>query len=209
MTKRSARALLTVPAAAALLGVTAAVAAATWTVRPGGAVTATTGPVVIKDASTGSLVTCSSATIKATLKAGTGLPGAGIGSLSSVALGTCTGPLGITFTMKLNHLPYRLSATSYHASTGTTTGKITGIHGNFTGPSCSYVLDGTGASMDDGTIDVTYVNGSHKLKLLPSGGNLHVYKLLGCGFLGGIHNDDHMTFSATGTVTPSQTITSP
>ena len=210
MNKRFARILLPVPAAAAaVLGLTAAGAATTWTVRPGGAVTVTSGQVVIRDATTGSLVTCPSATTKATLKSGTGLPGTGIGSILSVTLATCTGPLGITFTMKLNHLPYRLDATSYNASAGATTGKITGIHGNFTGPSCSYVLDGTGASMDNGTISVSYVNGSHKLKFLASGGNLHVYKLVGCGFLGGIHNNDHMTFSATGTMTPAQTITSP
>jgi hypothetical protein len=71
------------------------------------------------------------------------------------------------------------------------------------------VLDGTGASKDNGTVVVTYVNSTHKLKILTTGDNLHVYNLLGCGFLGGIHNGDHMTFSAAGAVTPPQTVTSP
>ncbi len=52
-------------------------------------------------------------------------------------------------------------------------------------------------------------NGTHKLKFLTTGGNLHVYQLRGCGGLGPINNNDHLTLSATGAVTPSQTITSP
>ena len=77
MSKRFARTLLTVPAAgfATVLTVTSAMAATTWTVRPGGAVTAKSGLVVLKDATTGSLVTCTSSAIKATLKGGTGLSG--------------------------------------------------------------------------------------------------------------------------------------
>ena len=211
MSKRLTWTLLAGPAAAlaAVLGTTAATAATTWTVRPGGAVTAKSGQLVIRNANTTSQVECASSTIKAALKSGTGLPGAGIGSISSFTIATCLGPLSIMFTMTLSHLPYALGATSYNASTGTTTAKITGIHGNFTGPGCSYVLDGTGASMDNGSTVVSYVNATHKLRFLPFGGNLHVYKLAGCGFLGGIHNNDHMTLSAAGTVTPAQTITSP
>lgn len=209
MSKCSPHIVLTIPAAAlaALLGVTSAAAATTWTVRPGGPVTAQSGQVVIKDASTGSLVECPSSTLKATLKSGTGLSGTGIGSVSSFTVATCTGPLGVTFSLTLSDLPYGLDAQSYDPGTGTTTGDLTGIHGRFTGPGCIYVLDGTGASMDDGTVTVTYVNGTHKLDLLPAGGNLHVYKLQGCGFLGGIHDGDHITISTTATVIPAQSIT--
>ena len=211
MSKRFTRLSLAVPAAVLFtgLGVTTALAAATWTVQPGGTVTAKTGLVFIKDASTGGEVECPSSTIKATLKSGTGLPGAGIGSISSFTFATCSGPLNFMYTLTLSHLPFAFNATSYSASTGTTTAKIIGIHGDFKGPSCSYELDGTGASMNNGTLAVTYVNGTHKLKFLTIGGNLHVYKLSGCGGLGGIFNNDLITFSGTGTVTPSQTITSP
>ncbi len=208
MSKRLARRVLTGTAAAlaALLGTTAAMAATTWTVRPGGAVTANFGSVTVRDANTGFVVTCPS-TLKATLKSGTGLPGAGIGSVSSFTFGTCTGPLGFTYTLKLSHLPATLNATSYESSTGTTTAEITGMHGTFVGTSCSYVLDGTGASQDNGTIAVTYVNGTGKLQLLASG-NLHVYELQG-GCFGLVNSGDHLTLSATGTATPAQTITSP
>lgn len=211
MSKPTARLLLTAAgvALAPVLGVTAAVASTTWTVRPGGAVSAKSGLVFIKDASTGSVVSCPSSTIKATLKSGTGLPGTGIASLSSFTFATCSGPLNFMYTMTLSHLPYALDATSFNASTGTTTAKITGLHGGFKGPGCSYVLDGTGAGMDNGVLVVTYANGTHKLKFLTTGGNLHVYRLSGCGGLGGIFNNDHITFSAIATMTPSQTITSP
>lgn len=212
MSKRYMRLSLAASAAAALtatLGATAVLAATTWTVRPGGAVTAKSGQVFIKDVSTGSEVGCPSLTVKATLKSGTGLPGTRIGSVSSLTFAMCSGPLNFMYTLTLSHLPYRFNATSYNAGTGTTTAKISGIHGSFMGPGCSYVLDGTGASMDNGTVVVTYVNSTRKLKFLTTGGNLHVYQLSGCGGLGGIFNNDHITISATGIVTPSQTITSP
>ncbi len=211
MSKRFARTLLTVPAAgfATVLTVTSAMAATTWTVRPGGAVTAKSGLVVLKDATTGSLVTCTSSAIKATLKGGTGLSGPSIGAISSFTFSGCSGPLKLTYTLTLSHLPFTLNAMSYKSGTGTTTAAITGIHGTFMGPSCSYVLDGTGAAMHNGTLAITYTNGTHKLKFLTTGGNLHVYQLRSCGFLGPIHNDDRLTLSATGTVSPAQTITSP
>jgi hypothetical protein len=211
MSKRFARTLLTITAAgvATVLTVAAAMAATTWTIRPGGAVTAKSGLVVLKDATTGSLVTCNSSTIKATLKAGTGLSGSGMGTISSFTFNNCTGPLSLTYTLTLSHLPFTLNAMSYDSGTGTTTAKITGIHGTFMGPSCSYVLDGTGATMHNGTLAITYANDTHKLKFLTTDGNLHVYQLRSCGFLGPIHNNDHLTLSATGAVIPSQTITSP
>src|SRR6266568_3728599 len=158
MSTRPARLLLAVPAAAlaAALGVTSALTATTWTVTPGGKITAKSGKVLLRDTKTGSEVSCTSFTF-----------------------GTCTGPLGTTFTLKNSHLPYSLNAVSYNSGTGTTTAKITGIHGVITGPSCSWSVDGTGATKDNGTITVTYVNSTHKLKFLTSGGNLHIYRVIG------------------------------
>jgi hypothetical protein len=213
MNRRFARILLVTSGAVltAALGATAATAAvaATWTVQPGGAVTAKSGQVILKDLGNGVEVGCPSSTIKATLKSGSGLSGTGIGSVSSFSFATCTGPISIQYTLTLNHLPFTLNATSYNPGTGTTTGKITGIHGTFSGPGCSYVLDGTGAGKNDGTLTVSYVNSTNKLKLLTTVGNLHIYDLIGCGGLGGVKNNDPLTLSGTGTVTPAQTITSP
>jgi hypothetical protein len=204
--------LVLAPALSAALAMPAAIASAaatTWTVKPGGAVTATSGQVTLKDATTESTVTCLSSDIKATLRSGTGLPGTGIGSISSFTFAKCSGPLGIQYTLTFSHSPFKFNATSYNSGTGTTTATIAGIHGKWAGPTCSFVLDGTGATQDNGTMVVTYVNSTHKLKFLTTGGDLHVYDLLGCGALGEIHNHDRLTFSATGTVTPAQTITSP
>ena len=52
---RYARCVVTVPAAvlAAILGVTPVLAAATWTVQPGGPVSLTSGRLTLKDTSTG------------------------------------------------------------------------------------------------------------------------------------------------------------
>jgi hypothetical protein len=192
---------------AAAMPTALASAATTWTVKPGGAVTATSGLVTLEDATTVNFVTCPSSGIKATLRSGTGLPGTGIGSISSFTFAKCSGPLGIQYTLTLSHLPFKFNATSYSA--GTTTATIAGIHGRFAGPSCSYILDGTGATQDNGTLVVTYVNSTHKLKVLSTGGDLHVYSLTGCGGLGVIHNHDRLTISAAGAVIPPQTITSP
>jgi hypothetical protein len=209
MSTRYARILLAGPAAvlAAALGVTSALAATTWTVKPGGKVTAKSGAVRLRDTKSGAVVNCASSTVKITLKSGSGLPGAGIGSITSFTFGTCTGPLGTTFTLTNSHLPYSLNAVSYDSSTGTTKATITGIHGVINGPSCTWTVDGTGATKDNGTIAVTYVNSTHKLKYLATGGNLHIYRVIGCAGL--ITNGDPATGSGTATVTPAQTITNP
>lgn len=214
---RYLRISLAIPAAAmtAALGVTTALAATTWTVNPGGSITVISGRVTIKDVPNGSLFTCPKSTLKATLKSGSGLPGTGIGSVSAVTFPplnpmrhACTGPLDTTWKLTMTHLPMTLNATSYSASTGTTTGLITGIHATLTGPSCTMVYDGTAAGKDNGSLQVSYVNSTHKLTYL-TGGNLHVYNVTGCGFLPGFNDGDKVTITGAGKVTPAQTITSP
>jgi hypothetical protein len=58
-------------ASAAVLGTTTALAATTWTVQPGGAVTAKLAGVTVRDGTSGYQIKCPS-TVKATLKSGTG-----------------------------------------------------------------------------------------------------------------------------------------
>jgi hypothetical protein len=204
--KLSVSILLTAGTTALMVGLTAAPAfAATWTVKPGGAITAKTTKTTLKDTKTGNSLTCTSSTAKATLKKGSGLSGTAIGSITSVTFGGCSGPLGLTFTVKTSHLPWKLNATSY--ASGVTHGTITGIHATLTGPSCSATVDGTSATANNGKVSVTYTNSSGALKVLTTGGNLHIYKVSGCAGL--IGSGDASTFSATYTVTPKQTITSP
>jgi len=206
MHKRIASILATGGAVALTLGLTAAPAfAATWTVTPGGAITAASGTTTLKDTNTGSVLTCTSSNTSATLKKGSGLSGTGIGSVTAISFTNCSGPLGLTFTVAPGHLPWKLNAVSF--ASGVTHGTITGIHATLSGSGCSATVDGTGATANNGKVKVTYTNSTHQLKVLPTGGNLHVYNVSGCAGL--INSGDATTFTATYTVSPAQTITSP
>jgi len=206
MWKRSGSVLLATAAAAATIGLGASQAlAATWTVKPGGAITGTSGTTTLKDTSTGSVLTCKSSKATGTVKSGSGLSGTGIGSIKTATFSTCTGPLGLTFTVTTGHLPWHLNAVSY--SSGVTHGTITGIHATLSGSGCSAVVDGTGATANNGKVSGTYTNSTHQLKILTTGGNLHVYNVSGCAGL--INSGDSTTFSATYAIAPGQTITSP
>jgi hypothetical protein len=134
-----------------------------------------------------------------------GLSGTSIASITSISFSNCTGPLGLTFTVKAGHLPWHLNAVSY--SNGVTHGTITGIHATLTGPSCSAKVDGTSGTANNGKVSATYTNSTGVLKILTTGGNLHIYSVSGCAGL--IHSGDASTFSGSYTVSPKQKITSP
>lgn len=190
------------------VGVSTAVAtnAITFTVSPGGSITAKAGKTTLTDKNTGSVLSCASSSGGGSLKSGSGLSGTGIGSITSLSFSTCTGPLGLTFTVATSGFPYKLNATAFNATTGVTTGKITGIKATLTGPSCSASVAGTTATTP-GTVKATYTNSTHKLKILAGGGTLHVWNVSGCAGL--INSGDATTFVGTYTITPAQTITSP
>ncbi len=210
--KRAGSALVTGVALAGMLALSASAAgaatnarvAATWTVKPGGAITAKAGVTTLKDSSTGSTLTCKTSSGKGTVKKGSGLSGTNIGSITALSFNTCTGPLGLTFTVKTTHFPWHLNAKSFKS--GVTTGSITGIHATLTGPSCSAVVDGTGATANNGMVTATYTNSTGKLATTGAG-NLHIYKVVGCAGL--INSGDGTSFKGSYTVTPKQTITSP
>jgi hypothetical protein len=209
--KRIGSGLAAGTAAALLIGVSAlpaaAAAAPTWSVKAGGAATAKAGKTVLKDTKTSTVLTCTSSSAKLTIKKGHKLAGAGIAKITAISFSKCTGPLGISFTVKSSALPWKLNAVSYNPKTGTTTGTITGIHSTLSGPGCSATVDGTGAAKDNGLVKVTYVNKTHKLTVLAKGDNLHVYKVSGC--FGLINSGDPSSFTAIDAVSPAQTITSP
>lgn len=209
--KRTGSGLIAGTAVALLIGLSAApalAAAPTWTIKPGGSATAKAiGKTFLEDTKTKTVLTCTSSSAKITLKKGSKLSGTGIGSITAISFSGCTGPLGIKFTVKSSHLPWKLNAVSYTKSTGTTTGTITGIHSTLSGPGCAATVDGTGATKDNGTVKVTYVNKTHKLTVLATGGNLHIYNVKGC--FGLLNNGDASTFTAVDAISPAQTITSP
>ena len=194
-------------ALALALGTTTAMASnidATWSVSPGGNISFS-GTGQVKDATTGTVAKC---TIKmtGTLKKGHGLAGAGLGTIKTASFTSCT-IATVAVTVTTHGLPWKLNASSFNATTGVTTGNISGIDLVATAPGCSATLDGTGAGKNNGVTKVSYSNSTGKLKLLASGGNLHSYAVSGC--FGLVNNGDAQQASGTETVTPKQTITSP
>jgi len=212
MFKRAGSALVMSAALAGALALSASSAiaathtgvAATWTVKPGGAITAKAGTTTLTDKSTGTQLTCTSSSGKGTAKKGSGLSGTGIASITALSFSNCTGPLGLQLTVKTTHFPWHLNAKTF--ASGKTTGTITGIHATVTGPSCSATVDGTGASANNGMVTATYTNSTGKLATTGAG-NLHVYNVNGCAGL--INSGDASSFKGSYTVSPKQTITSP
>ena len=90
---------------AAVIGVTTVLAAAAWTVRPGGSVSLTSGRLNVRDSRTGTVLDCTSSHVSGTLKHGSGLSGTGIGSVTSGSLTQCNGPIWLPFTLTATGLP--------------------------------------------------------------------------------------------------------
>jgi hypothetical protein len=204
------RVLFTGAATAVAIGASAGVALAvaiTFSIHPGGAITASAGTTKLTDTNTGSVLSCTSSKSAGTLKSGSGIGGANLGTIKTLTFSNCTGPLGLTFTVTNSHFPWTLSGASYNSTSGVTTGHISGIHSVLSGPGCSATVDGTGATANNGKVKVTYKNSTHKLSVLAAGGNLHVYNVSGCAGL--INSGDATTFVGAYTVSPAQTITSP
>jgi len=206
------RAIIAGAAAAIALGpgATAAVAttAATWTVTPGGPATATLhhpGLAIFADLTANAyLDTCRTSHLTATLHPGAGQPGRGIGQVTGLSLSRCFDRT--TYTS--SRYPWHLTALSYHPATGTTTGRLSGIHLAYSTPGtppCAGIVDGTSATAHNGTIRFRYHNATHTLTFT-RGGTLHLYHNT-CP--APWHNGDQLAFGGSYTLTPAQAITSP
>ena len=196
--------------AASVIGLAAApaLAATSWTVKPGGAVTATAGKTVVTDATKGLSVTCTSSVAKGTLKKGSGLAGADIGTVTSLAYSGCNAT-GVTVSVTITgKMP--LNATAYNGTTKVASMTLTKIHGTISvsAISCSATIDGTGGAAHNGMVKATFTNGTNTLKVLAKGGNLHLYNpSSSCN--GAIGNKDAVNFTGSYKLTPKTTITSP
>lgn len=126
--------------------------------------------------------------------------------ITSITFTSCTGPLGITFTASVTG-PFPLNAASYNSSTGVTSGSISKIHGALSSSFCSATIDGSSATADNGSVNVTYTNSNDHLQVVTTGSTLHIYNVSGC--FGLIKNGDSATFAGTYTISPGQTVTSP
>ena len=208
MKRLSRRMLFTGGATALAVGATAGVALAvaiTFSITPGGKITAKAGTTTLKDVNTGAVLSCTSSSSTATLKSGHGISGTNLGSITALSFSNCTG-VGLTFTVANSGFPWTLQGTAFNATSGVTTGNITGIKSHLSGPGCSADVRGATAT-STGKVKVTYTNSTHKLKVLPSGGTLHVFNVSGCAGL--INNGDATQFTGTYVVSPAQKITSP
>jgi hypothetical protein len=204
------KALVMSAAAASVIGLAAApaLAATTWTVKPGGSFTGAATKAVVTDSTKGLSVTCTGSTVKGSLKSGSGLTGAGIGTVTSFAFSGCT-VSSITVSVTLSgKMP--LNATSYDATTKVAHLTVTKIHGTISvsAINCSATIDGTGPTAHNGMVKAKFRNGTDTLKVLATGGNLHIYNpSSGCN--GAVSNKDAVNFTAGYKLTPKQTITSP
>lgn len=184
-----------------------ALAATTWTVSPGGSITATSGTAVLTDTRTGASLSCAASSLAGSLKSGSGLSGTGIGSITAFSLSSCTGPGGLTYTATSSSFPWQINALSYSghmASTrhhGTTIGEIVGTKVTFSSLVCHILWWG-----QPSILMFRYTNIAATLSTITTSGML-LYNVSGCG--GSFAAGDVMTLSATFTVSPSQTIESP
>jgi hypothetical protein len=204
---RFGKALITSAATAAVIGMAAAPAfatAATWTSKPGGATTGKAGKTIVTDVTAGQSVTCTSSNTKGSFKKGTGLSGAGIGTVTSLTLSGCS-VLGMSISVTITGtMP--VNALSYNKTKKTVSMSITKIHGSLSASGCSATIDGTGASAHNGSVKATYMDVGGKLKVLSTGSTLHLYNV---NCFGVINNGDSVNFTTTYALTPKQVITSP
>jgi hypothetical protein len=212
MRKHLTAVLLSGGAAALALGIgtTTAMAATTWTVKPGGLYTAKSGTTTLTDTVTGSVLSCTSSAAAGKLKSGSGLTNP-LGTVTSSTFTGCTGPVGTTFsvtTSATSTTPWKVNATGF--SSGVTTGNISGIHALLKGTNntCKATVDGTGATAHNGKVKITHSNSAPAKLKVTKGINLHVYNV-SSGCLSLINSGDAVTFKTTYTLSKAQTITSP
>ena len=114
------RILFTGGATALAVGASAGVALAvaiTFSITPGGNISASAGKTTLKDINTGSVLTCTSSKSTGTLKSGHGISGTNLGSIKTLTFSNCTGPLGLTFTVTNSGFPWTLHGTAFNATT--------------------------------------------------------------------------------------------
>ena len=131
-------------------------------------------------------------------KAGSGLSGRDIASVSSFSFGPCFG-----YTVRAGRLPWAVNAKHYYPATGTTAGTLTGLTVTFSGGGCHFTVGNTTTTSQ---VRINYINSGGVLHLLPAGGNLQFFGVSGCP---GSGNGDPATIAAGFNLQTPQTITSP
>ena len=197
--------------AASVIGLAAApaLAAASWTVKPGGTVAGTAGTTTVTDTTAGASVTCTSSVAKGTLKKGSGLAGAGIGTIASLAFKSCNvSGVSVSLTVSGKML---LNAVKYSGTTKIANMTITKIHGTLSASSvgCTATIDGTSATAHNGMVTAKFSNKTDTLQVLATGSTLKLYNVSSGCAVGNIHTGDAVNFTGSYKLAPKQTITSP
>jgi hypothetical protein len=202
---RPARILVTAVAATLAIGGTAALASstATWTVKPGGAVSIVTAKLTLTDPKTGTTLTCTSAKLTGTLKSGSGLQGTAAGSVRKVSFTKCTWPHGVNPDLSTALLPWHINLTSY--KDGVVAGTVSGIGLQTTNGACVAAITGHGKSGFNGVAKFTYNDTTNAGTL--TGENLHVVNEICAARLYQV--GDPINLSASFSMHPAQAITSP
>ena len=180
-----------------------------WEAAPGGSFSGSGGPAKLRDATTGTVITCTTSSTSGTLKSGRDLPPAGIASLTSAAFGQCSGPDHRTFTVTASasaRTPWLLNTQSYDPATTVVTVTIGGIMASVSGPGCRATAGGP-TPTTPGTVNGSYTDSQFtpSLATSPPGGTLHIWNVSGCSGLFG--NGDRLSLTVTYSITPIQNMT--
>jgi hypothetical protein len=205
--RRSAFAAVVVAAAVGTVAPQAAAAPEdTWTVAPGGALTAT-APLRIGNVTRGWNIDCGTATLTGAAKAGSGNAGDQLVEFDDESFENCSGPDGVQYTVAMtSEVQLDMNASSYGAAAGRTTGDLSGFQLNLVGTNrCQ--ADIAGPAGDLGSADVTFTNNGSVLGL--GGGNMGVTFVNFACSSGFIAVGDQVVVTAQLSVSPAQTITSP
>ena len=187
---------------------TSASAAGTWTVSgvpSSGTWSANSTNPMLNDPNTGTQLTCTSSSVSGSATNGSGLSGTGILRITAASWSSCSGPLGITFTVTPQNLPWTVNVISYDPTTGVVTGTITGVEAHISGVGCTADIRGPSATTP-GTLNFTYNNATHVLTI--TGGNLHLYNVSG-SCLGLLNSGDPVSYTGSYTLTVWIVLTSP
>jgi hypothetical protein len=200
---RLAAILLTTAMAALATGAsagTAAGAAATWTVTPGGSITLASSAMALRDNATGTTLSCTASSGSAAMNSSANNQ---IGTITALSFTGCTGPQGQPFTITMTRLPFFIGARTYNASTGVTSGIIYRVAGELSGPSCTASLEGPD-SIHTARPRFTYRNSTGKLKL-PGTGTMQITNVTGCtGLFSNGPTPDPASLTGTYTITPDK-----
>lgn len=183
-------------AAAGVLVATSALAhAAPFTVKAGTAaagttvaVTGTSGTIAFKDTTTNQNLSCTSATLKGSIKTGTASTGTKIATINGAGavFNNCTGPAGLKFAVTGAGTWY-INITD--STNGVNKGTVSNIVANVkstAGPTCSFTVGSNSGAFSGtvapGTVAGTYTNSSKALAVPATNpGSLALWNLKGSG----------------------------